>query len=165
MSDISFLLHVCDSWCFRFSYLVVQVPGLIVLFCAFPVIDGLVVYLDELPFRAVAEVSKKAAEANNELVKNAKMTCLLSMTIMWFQFINILRFKEVKLTNISRRKQRLKKSLKDQSINLWITNRWYLSWGVGSLIFRGHEPKMLETTELKHYIWRWNQTWAYSKCH
>lgn len=43
-------------------YLVVQVPGLIVLLCAFPAEDGLVVYLDELPFRAVAKVSKKAGD-------------------------------------------------------------------------------------------------------
>lgn len=50
-----------------FSYLVVQVPGLIVFLCAFPAIDGLVVYLDELPFRTVAEVSKKAADANDKL--------------------------------------------------------------------------------------------------
>lgn len=45
-------------------YLVVEVPGLIVLLCALPAEDGLVVYLDKLPLRAVAEVSKKAAEAN-----------------------------------------------------------------------------------------------------
>lgn len=42
-------------------YLVVQVPGLIVFLCAFPAEDGLVVYLDELPFGTVAKVSKKAA--------------------------------------------------------------------------------------------------------
>lgn len=47
----------------RISYLVVQVPGLIVFLCALPAKDGLVVYLDELPFRTVAEVSEKAAEA------------------------------------------------------------------------------------------------------
>lgn len=40
---------------------------MIVFFCAVPAIDGLVVYLDELPFRAVAEVSKKAAKTNDKL--------------------------------------------------------------------------------------------------
>lgn len=44
-----------------------QVPGLIVFLCAFPTEDGLIVYLDELPFRTVAEVSKKAAEENDKL--------------------------------------------------------------------------------------------------
>lgn len=43
-----------------------QVPGLIVFLRAFPAIDGLVVYLDELPFRTVAEVAKKSAEANGK---------------------------------------------------------------------------------------------------
>lgn len=41
-----------------------QVPRLIVFLRAFPAVDGLVVDLDELPLRAVAEVSKEAAEAN-----------------------------------------------------------------------------------------------------
>ena len=36
-----------------------KVPGLVVLFSTQPVEDGLVVYLDELPFRPVAEVSEK----------------------------------------------------------------------------------------------------------
>lgn len=43
------------------SYLVVQVPGLVVFLRALPAEDGLVVDLDQLPFRAVAEVPKKAA--------------------------------------------------------------------------------------------------------
>ena len=42
-----------------FLYLVVEVPGLVVLFRTQPVEDGLVVDLDELPFRPVAEVSEK----------------------------------------------------------------------------------------------------------
>lgn len=49
-------------------YLVVQVPGLIVLLCAFPVEDGLVVYLDELPFRTVAEVAKKANHKDKDAI-------------------------------------------------------------------------------------------------
>ena len=57
-------IHVC---CFYVSYLVVQVPGLIVFFCALPAKDGLVVYLDELPFRTVTEMSKKTAEANDTI--------------------------------------------------------------------------------------------------
>lgn len=59
---------------FHFSDLVVQVPGLIVLLGAFPAIDGLVVDLDELPFRTVAKVSKKAAEANDKLQGNDTIT-------------------------------------------------------------------------------------------
>lgn len=42
-------------------HLVVQVPRLVVLLRALPAEDGLVVYLDELPLRAVTEMSKKAA--------------------------------------------------------------------------------------------------------
>lgn len=57
-----------DTSFFLFNfYLVVQVPGLIVFLCALPAIYRLVVYFDELPFRTVAEVSKKAAEANEKL--------------------------------------------------------------------------------------------------
>lgn len=63
-------VHVCKAFCLGFPYLVVQVPGLIVFLCAFPAIDGLVVYLDELPFRTVAEVSKKAAEASDKQEKH-----------------------------------------------------------------------------------------------
>lgn len=48
-----------------------QVPGLIVLLYAFPAEDGLVVYLDELPFRAVAEVSEKTTETSNKLLENS----------------------------------------------------------------------------------------------
>lgn len=45
-----------------------QVPGLVVFLCAFPVEDGLVVDLDELPFRTVAEVAKKAADKDDDVV-------------------------------------------------------------------------------------------------
>lgn len=47
-------------------HLVVQVPSLVVLLHALPAEDGLVVYLDELPLRAVTEMSKKAAEIKNK---------------------------------------------------------------------------------------------------
>lgn len=52
-------------------YLVVQVPGLIVFLCAFPAEDGLVVYLDELPFGTVAKVSKKAARGKRSYDLNS----------------------------------------------------------------------------------------------
>ena len=44
-----------------------QVPCLIVLLRAFLAEDGSVVYLDELPFRTVAEVSKETTQANNTI--------------------------------------------------------------------------------------------------
>ena len=53
-----------------YSHLVVQVPSLIVLLRAFLAEDGLVVDLDELPFRTVAEVSKKSTQANNTITVN-----------------------------------------------------------------------------------------------
>lgn len=64
-------------------YLVVQVPGLIVFLCAFPVEDGLVVYFDELPVRTVAEVAKKANDKNNDAItlnyKQRNYTCMYWM--------------------------------------------------------------------------------------
>lgn len=42
---------------------------MIVFLCAFPAENGLVVDLDELPFRTMAEVSKKAAEVNDNVSK------------------------------------------------------------------------------------------------
>lgn len=68
-------------------------PGLIVFLGTFPVIDGLVVYLDELPFRTVAEVAKKANDKDNDAItlshklgkyfknKLNKMYRMLSFTI------------------------------------------------------------------------------------
>lgn len=52
-------------------YLVVQVPRLIVLLSAPPGEDGLVVYLDELPLGAVAEVSEKAAVISDKVQLSA----------------------------------------------------------------------------------------------
>lgn len=50
-------------------HLVVEVPRLVVFLCTLPTEDGFVVYLDELPLWAVAEMSKKAAKAKDNLLK------------------------------------------------------------------------------------------------
>lgn len=47
------------------SHLVVQVPGLIVLLQTPSTEERFVVDLDELPLRAVAEVTEEAAEENH----------------------------------------------------------------------------------------------------
>lgn len=70
MGDISFHGRNNNMRTCCFSYLVVQVPGLVVFLCAFSAINRLVVYLDELPFRTVAEVSKKSA--NDTVTLNHK---------------------------------------------------------------------------------------------
>lgn len=77
--------YMCRMWCFHFSYLVVQVPGLIVFLCAFPAIYGLVVYLDELPFRTVAEVAKKAANGGKwkKFKKNNTNTVSLNQQVYY----------------------------------------------------------------------------------
>lgn len=61
------------SRCFLFAHLVVQVPGLVVFLCAFPAVHGLVVDLDELPLRTVAEVAKKAAGAKEANIKQTRI--------------------------------------------------------------------------------------------